>query len=311
MLPQAVESCLRQSHSNLEVIIVDDGSTDDTREFVGLMLVASWSTASVRYQRQDNAGASSARNHGLRLATGEFVQFLDSDDLLVPTKIARQLAAFGNMHGRDEVCCHCFGVIRARSGLTGEDRVIGMQTTDSSALMRRLCSTTVHTMQTAAPLWRRDYLLRHSAWREDIGLGDDLEYYARLLAGAGDVCFVDDELFIVREHGGDRLGTGRQTVSSVSSQLRARRSIHESAMRAGLWDEQTQGEFLGAMRTIYANALETGDAALIDDLERWLWELASTPQRRPNFQAMIRTRQLLGRHVLLGAHRMIKGLRAI
>jgi hypothetical protein len=152
--------------------------------------------------------------------------------------------------------------------------------------------------------------MRHAGWREDIGLGDDLEYYARLLIGAGTVCFVDDKLFVVREHGGDRLSTGGPKASSVSSQVKARRSVHESAVRAGLWDAQTQDAFLGAMRTMYANALETGDATLIGDLERWLWELASAPRRRRQIQAMIGARRLLGRKVLLGAHRMLVRLRA-
>ncbi len=310
LLPEAVESCLCQSHSNVEVIIVDDGSTDGTREFVGRMLTSSWSTASVRYQQQDNAGASSARNHGVRVALGEYVQFLDSDDLLMPTKIARQLAALGELHATDEVCCHCLGVIRLTSGFDEENWVIGMRATDASALMRQLCSAAVHVLPTPAPLWRRDHLLRHAGWREDIGLGDDLEYYARLLVGAGDLSFVDDELFVVRGHSGDQLSNSGPTVLSVLSQLRARRSVLESVTGAGLWDEQTQGAFLGAMRTIYANALQTGDAALIDDLERWLWELASAPKRRPDFKAMIRTRRLLGRHVLLGAHHILMRLRA-
>jgi glycosyltransferase involved in cell wall biosynthesis len=311
LLLEAVESCLRQSHANLEVIIVDDGSPDDTPEYVREMLASSWSTASVRYQRQENAGASSARNHGLRVASGEFVQFLDSDDLLLPTKIARQLAALGDLRAGDEVCCHCYGMSRPRFGFKGENRVIGMEATESSDLMRSFCSAAVHVLQTSAPLWRRDHLLGHSGWREDIGLGDDLEYYARLLVGAGKICFVEEALFVVRDHGGNRLSVGGPTVSSVSSQLRARRSVHESAMRAGLWDEQTQGAFLGAMRTIYANALETGDAALINDLEHWLWELASTPRRRPGFQAMIGTRRLLGRHFLLKTHRVATRLHVI
>lgn len=309
LLSEAVESCLRQTHVNLEVIIVDDGSTDDTREYVERMLISSWASASIKYELQDNAGASSARNHGLRLATGKFVQFLDSDDLLMPTKIARQLAAFQDSPPRDAVCCHCYGIIRSRTGVGADGRVIGKQATDSSSLMRGICSASVHVLQTAAPVWRRDHLSKQAGWREDIGLGDDLEYYARLLVGAGKVCFVDDTLFIVREHGGDRLGVGRPTVTSVSSHLRARRSVYESAMLADVWDEQTQGAFLGAMRTIYANALETGDAVLIADLECWLWERAADPKRRPVLQALIRARRLFGRDFLLGAHRILMRLR--
>lgn len=80
-LPSCLESVQSQSTKPLEIIVVDDGSTDDTeaavRRFDGL-----------RYVRQDNAGASRARNHGLALARGEYIQFLDADDWLAPNKLS-------------------------------------------------------------------------------------------------------------------------------------------------------------------------------------------------------------------------------
>ncbi len=75
-LPAAVESILRQTYRSVETLIVDDGSTDDTAT------VARAFGAKVAYHYQPNAGLSAARNTGLRLARGEFIQFLDADDLL-------------------------------------------------------------------------------------------------------------------------------------------------------------------------------------------------------------------------------------
>jgi len=83
----AIESVLRQRYSHVEIIVVDDGSTDDTRAFVTQF------GATVRYVYQENAGVSAARNAGLRLATGEFIAFLDSDDSWVPWKIEAEVAA--------------------------------------------------------------------------------------------------------------------------------------------------------------------------------------------------------------------------
>jgi glycosyltransferase involved in cell wall biosynthesis len=84
---QAVESVLQQHPDpGLEVIVIDDGSTDGTRQALAAY------DARVRYVYQENAGLSSARNHGLRLARGEFVSFLDSDDWLLPGALAAQLA---------------------------------------------------------------------------------------------------------------------------------------------------------------------------------------------------------------------------
>lgn len=74
----------------LEVIVVDDGS-DDTSAIVIQDFIKEHSGLRIRYIKQENGGASSARNHGMREANGEFIALLDSDDLWMPNKIERQL----------------------------------------------------------------------------------------------------------------------------------------------------------------------------------------------------------------------------
>lgn len=85
LLCQAVESVLEQSYGNLEIIVIDDGSTDDTAEAVQRY------ADRVRYTRRPNAGVNAARNLGLKQARGEFVALLDSDDLWPPYKIELQV----------------------------------------------------------------------------------------------------------------------------------------------------------------------------------------------------------------------------
>ncbi len=84
-LREAIDSVLAQTEKDFELIVVDDGSTDGTRE-----LVAEYGDR-LRYFFQPNAGASAARNLGIRHATGRFIAFLDSDDLWLPKKLARQV----------------------------------------------------------------------------------------------------------------------------------------------------------------------------------------------------------------------------
>lgn len=312
MLKEAVDSCLNQRLADIEIIIVDDGSTDATAQVVVSQMEGPRARARLQYFRQANQGAASARNYGLRVAAGQFVQFLDSDDLLGPAKIDKQVEVLLSEAGRDASCCVCLGrlVDRADVGVSGAGQRIGVHRNTAAELIRELCTRQVHVVQTAAPLWRREFLLGQQGWREDISLGDDLEYHARLLAAASDVRFVNEELFYVREHAGDRLSTVRPTVSAVESQVKARRSVHESASRAGLWDERTQAAFLHAMRTIYANALETRDQQLIAGLERWLWEIASAPKSRLGMKAIISARRVLGRQFLLSVHRLARRSRA-
>lgn len=84
---EALDSILAQTLPPAEVIVVDDGSTDDTAEVVSAY------AGRVTYHRQANAGPASARNHGINLASGDFLSFLDADDLWSPNKLERQMSA--------------------------------------------------------------------------------------------------------------------------------------------------------------------------------------------------------------------------
>ena len=87
-LADAIDSVLTQTHPALEVIVVDDGSTDDTPS-----VIASYGSR-VRNVRQANGGEATARNTGVRHASGAYLAFLDADDLWEPTKTEGQLAVF-------------------------------------------------------------------------------------------------------------------------------------------------------------------------------------------------------------------------
>lgn len=83
---EALQSALAQTHANREIILVDDGSTDDTAARLEPFL------SHIRYVRQENAGLAAARNHGLSLASGDYIALLDADDRWARRKLAIQLA---------------------------------------------------------------------------------------------------------------------------------------------------------------------------------------------------------------------------
>jgi glycosyltransferase involved in cell wall biosynthesis len=88
ILEKAVDSVLAQDFENYELIVVDDGSTDNTKEILDRY------GSSIVLLEQSNQGVSAARNRGIAASNGNYIAFLDSDDLWLPQKLSRQLAFF-------------------------------------------------------------------------------------------------------------------------------------------------------------------------------------------------------------------------
>ena len=87
-LLEAIESVLNQTYADYEIIVIDDGSTDNTSKVIEPCL------QHIRYFQQENQGVSAARNRGLDLARGELIAFLDADDIFMPYKLEEQVAVF-------------------------------------------------------------------------------------------------------------------------------------------------------------------------------------------------------------------------
>jgi glycosyltransferase involved in cell wall biosynthesis len=171
-LPRAVQSVLRQSYPNIEVLIVDDGSTDDTpavvRQWDGEPRVRAW--------RQPNGGQARARNQGVAGSRGQFVAFLDADDEWMPDKLERQMPLFTGRPG--------LGVVYSdfeRMDADGRPLPKGgpVQMYRGSVSGPLLIDNFV-SFQTAVV--RRECLERHGAFDESVRMGDDYELWLRLSA---------------------------------------------------------------------------------------------------------------------------------
>lgn len=103
-IAEAIISVLSQTYSNIELIVIDDGSTDNTQQIVSTII-----DKRLTYIKQNNRGRSNARNYALSLATGKYITFLDSDDLYLPNKIELQVSYLKNHPGVGMVytSAHC------------------------------------------------------------------------------------------------------------------------------------------------------------------------------------------------------------
>jgi glycosyltransferase involved in cell wall biosynthesis len=170
LLATTLDSVLAQSHTDLEIIAVDDGSTDGTPQ----VLEQYTAKAGGRMQviRQVNQGACAARNAGMARATGEWLQFLDADDVVDPEKLSGQVAllAAGSMQPvlivGDYEKIMPNGLLLPTEALYGEPWM---------ALIRTRMGTT------SANLWRKAEVERAGGWRTDLASSQDYELMFRLL----------------------------------------------------------------------------------------------------------------------------------
>lgn len=168
-IAEAIDSALAQTWSEREVIVVDDGSTDGS-----LDVIRSFGSA-IRFESGPNRGGNVARNRLLELAGGEWLQYLDADDRLLPHKIERQLGEFDpsncDVALSPVILLHCEGDQEPRE----EFREIPQPHDLWVNLVR------MELPQTAAPLFRRTALCDVGGWKPDQPCCQELELYFRLL----------------------------------------------------------------------------------------------------------------------------------
>jgi glycosyltransferase involved in cell wall biosynthesis len=190
-LRDAVLSAARQSLRPLEILVVDDGSTDETASIA--QELASDFSPLIRVIRQPNGGPGLAREAGRQAALGEYLQYLDSDDVLYARKFELQIAALAEAPSS----AACYGPVRYRyaDGKLADDpikltgRVIPRMF--PSFLADRWWST-------HAPLWRRKVTDEAGPWT-DLRIHEDWEYDCRIAASGATLCCVGEDVAEVRQ----------------------------------------------------------------------------------------------------------------
>jgi hypothetical protein len=261
LLAEALESALHQTHINLEIIVIDDGSTDDTSDYVrGL---DDDRIVYLPIEHQGHPGAT--RNAGLERASGEFIAFLDSDDTWLPSKIETQLAALDVHPELDFVATDFFELPPRRSktalGLTEPKRIIFEE------------------LLHACPIFNSSVLIRRKAVAA-VGLQDetlqtcqDYEYWLRVLRrrdGCGMI--LPEPLAVYRRHGNNISSQDVVQCDRLSTIVARHRDYDENLIESVLGELQDRRAFRQALvdledgRTSLARALLRGEVRVTDRL---------------------------------------------
>jgi glycosyltransferase involved in cell wall biosynthesis len=281
LLREAVASVLTQEHRPIEIVIVDDGSTDDTGPVAEGLAEAH--PQMIRVWHQPNAGPGAARQAGLDLCRGEFVQFLDSDDLLLPGKFSAQVEAL-RQHPEAQIAYgpsleedHSRQPVERRGPMratgTTQERLFPL------LLLERWWTT-------SCPLYRRALLDRIGPWQSWIN-EEDWEYDGRAGATGAPLAWVPIEVSVRRIHmGDDHLSDrGHLDPCKLADRARARESLLRSALAAGV--DRRGPEMARFSRSAFLLSRQCG-AAGAEGASRQLFQLARRvgargPRRRLEF----------------------------
>ncbi|OHO81440.1 hypothetical protein HMPREF2736_06590 [Corynebacterium sp. HMSC036E10] len=184
-LKDAVESVLRQNEVRVELICIDDGSTDGSVEF----LLSHLEHPSLNVILQDNSGSpSSPRNRGLDLANGEFVYFLDSDDLLYEGALSNMVAA-ARKTGND----HVLGKIKGIGGRNAMPQIFRKTVLNAGLLSNYAW----HNLSPTGKLVRKDLIDRLSLrFPEDQWIGEDQVFFSELYLSGSGISILSDQDYV-------------------------------------------------------------------------------------------------------------------
>lgn len=244
---RALDSVLAQEYRDFEVIVVDDGSQDDTAA-----ILATYGAA-LRVVRKPNGGLSSARNAGIAAAHGEYVAFLDADDWWLPGKLSRQVALMDSR--RELLFCSTTSGVRTPEGRRLPDWRCGRG--DRPAL-ECIFAVNAHVAGSGSSvLAKREAFARAGGFDESLRSLEDIDMWMRLAALGGYACI--DEPLAVIEKSADSMSGNLDVMRAAAIQvLRKNRALLPDGLRGAFW----RGAF----------------ASMLSDYAKWAYRKGRTVQ---------------------------------
>jgi glycosyltransferase involved in cell wall biosynthesis len=226
-IADTIKSALGQTWRNKEIVIVDDGSTDQT-----LSIARQFASNNVCVVTQPNQGAAAARNKAFSLSRGDYVQWLDADDLLAPDKIAKQMEVLKTASSKRTLLSAAWGRFLYRIRTTRfSSSPLWCDLSPREWLLRKM-EHGVH-MQTATWLVSRQLTEAAGPWDTQLLGDDDGEYFCRVLRVSDGIRFVPEAKTYYRMTGGSSLSYIGRSARKIEAQFLSCKLHLEYALSLG------------------------------------------------------------------------------
>jgi glycosyltransferase involved in cell wall biosynthesis len=224
-IADTLRSAVSQTWRRKEIIVVDDGSTDRT-----VAIAQQFASEGVSIVSQNNQGAAAARNKALSVSRGDYIQWLDADDLLAPDKIARQIEALKRCSSKRTLLSSAWGRFMYRPYRAAfTPTALWCDLTPVEWLLRKMEQNLY--MQTSTWLVSRELTEAAGPWNTSLLGDDDGEYFCRILLGSDGICFVPEAKVYYRIAGANSLSQIGRSDKKIDAQLRSMQ-LHIAYLRS-------------------------------------------------------------------------------
>ena len=185
-ITECIDSALTQTYQNIEIIIVDDGSTDNT-----VNIISEYNNELIKLFHQKNTGSGAARNHGIEQASGTWIAFLDADDIWLPDKLQKQLKHCSDLDwSHTDLYLH--GDVYPRHTKTTE-----LTPKHSGFILKNLLVE--NSIGTSSVIIKKEILQKLGAFNTDLRALQDWDLWLRV-AAENQICYIDEPLVYYRVH---------------------------------------------------------------------------------------------------------------
>ena len=172
-IAKAIESVIHQTHQNLHIIIIDDGSTDDTKDTV--YRFSNLYPSKINYYYQNKQGPAAARNTGIKKSSNKYIAFLDADDIWLPEKLEKQLLKFKNSPDIGFVYCDNYFI--DQSGNIIKDYVRKVKLIEGDILLDFFMD---FFLITSGIMLKRTCIQKIGMFDKNLAVGEDFDFFLRL-----------------------------------------------------------------------------------------------------------------------------------